>query len=148
MDFQEGAPKDRFVITNTSACEIGALSVSIDLSTAPAGLIFDTTADGAGVEVFQPLELDQNDGTLRTTRKVVDGDQVLDLEIAALPAGARVSFTIDLDDTATDSALGQIRVSDAEISGAQVVMRMGDTTLRGVFAQSATAVVPLPTCTS
>ena len=57
VNFVESAPKDRFVIENTGECEFENLVVEIDLSGSAGGLIFDTTATGAGVEVFQPFEV-------------------------------------------------------------------------------------------
>ncbi|MEO1695473.1 MAG: aggregation factor core, partial [Pseudomonadota bacterium] len=44
--FDEGAPKDRFTVENTSGCAIGAAQITIDLSGSPFGLIFDTTGSG------------------------------------------------------------------------------------------------------
>jgi hypothetical protein len=42
--FVEGAPKDRFEFTNRSACALANTEITLDLSTSPAGLIFDTTS--------------------------------------------------------------------------------------------------------
>ncbi|MEO1720574.1 MAG: aggregation factor core, partial [Pseudomonadota bacterium] len=63
--FLEGAPKDRFTLTNGSNCPLRAADVTIDLSGSPFGLIFDTTGTGAGVQVFQPLELTDGAAYLR-----------------------------------------------------------------------------------
>ena len=54
--FDEGAPKDRFSITNQGACPLGEVAVTLDLGASAAGLIFDVTSLGAGVSVFQPLK--------------------------------------------------------------------------------------------
>ena len=43
VTFRDGAPKDRFSITNSGTCDLSAMSVLIDLSSSPAGLIFDVT---------------------------------------------------------------------------------------------------------
>lgn len=56
VSFRDGAPKDRFTLSYDGVCALDDLDVQIDLGTAPAGLIFDTSGAGAGVEVFQPLE--------------------------------------------------------------------------------------------
>jgi len=55
--FEESAPKDRFTITNDGPCPMGEVAVVIDLGASAAGLIFDVTGTGAGVSVFQPMEL-------------------------------------------------------------------------------------------
>ena len=47
--FIEGAPKDRFVLTNVGACEVETSTVKIDLSQSAGRLIFDVTDKGAGV---------------------------------------------------------------------------------------------------
>ena len=75
LRFQEGAPKDRFVIEN-NLCSLSNVTLTIDLSTAPAGLIFDVTEQGAGVEVYQPVELEQGSAVLT---EVTDGSQKLQL---------------------------------------------------------------------
>lgn len=41
--FIEGAPKYRFSILIDGACVLHAASITIDLATAPAGLLFDVT---------------------------------------------------------------------------------------------------------
>jgi len=43
VEFDEGAPKDRFTVSNSGDCPLGPMRVVIDISTAPAGLIFDVT---------------------------------------------------------------------------------------------------------
>lgn len=113
--FQDSAPKDRFVISTD--CAIAEIDMSIDLSQSAGSLIFDVTADGAGVEVFQPVEVQSGTAQIQP---VIDGDQRLALRIAALAGDADVVISADLDDVLPNSALGQIRVSGAELDGAQV----------------------------
>lgn len=55
--FEEGAPKDRFTISNTGPCSVADAAVTIDLGASVAGLIFDVSGAGAGVSVFQPLDI-------------------------------------------------------------------------------------------
>lgn len=43
VSFRDGAPKDRFTLSYDGACALDQLDVQIDLGTAPAGLIFDTS---------------------------------------------------------------------------------------------------------
>lgn len=141
--FVESAPKDRFVIENVSTCSQGALDITIDLGTAPVGLIFDTTAAGAGVEVFQPFEVAVGAKILSSAILPTDGDEALNLSLTGLASGQSFVFTVDVDDTGAQSELGQIRVSDAEIAGASVSIN-GQAAL---FDGNATAILPV-TCLS
>ncbi|NEQ55361.1 MAG: hypothetical protein F6K11_35460, partial [Leptolyngbya sp. SIO3F4] len=109
VEFIESAPKDRFVITNMGSCTLTGLTLELDLSQSAGKLIFDTTATGAGVEVFQPFEVEAGD--IVPLGGVNDGDSKLALQIVSLAPGNRASFTIDVDDTLPRSELGQIRVA-------------------------------------
>ena len=141
VTFTEGAPKDRFRIVNDGACATVPGLLEIDLSGAAGGLVFDVTGAGAGVEVFQPFEVEGDGAALTALPRVADGDRRIDLPLAALPAGAELSFTIDIDDTV--SARG-ITVSGSELSGA--VVRMSGRT--APFGQGARAALPTEACTS
>lgn len=141
--FDEGAPKDRFTLTNSADCATGAMAVTIDLGTAPAGLIFDTTSQGAGVEVFQPFEVVAGRENLETLPDVADGDAAISLAIVGLAPGASVAFTIDVDDTGGGR---EITVSGSEIAGASV--RLDGAMQQGVFDDRARATLPLPPCAS
>jgi len=143
--FDEGAPKDRFTFTAAQSCLTEPVAVTIDLSGSDAGLIFDVSAQGQGVEVFQPFELVAGKDLVTGASAVVDGDTALTLQLAALPAGQSVAFTIDLDDTI---GAREITVSNQEIMGATVTARVGDNVTTGVFGADAQAVIPLAGCTS
>lgn len=119
ITFRESAPKDSFIITNTSECTANNLIVNIDLSNSAGKLIFDTTAQGAGVEVFQPFEVKQGDITLATAT-IKDGQSKLSITINNLEPQGTASFTIDVDDTLKQSRLGNIRVANSEIMGGEV----------------------------
>lgn len=136
--FIESAPKDRFEITNTG-CDLDSLDLTINLATAPAGLIFDVSASGAGVEVFQPVEVVSGRVALSD---VTDGDQALALRVTAFGTGETIVISADLDDLQVSSQLGQIRVSGAEIAGATLVV--GDSA--AAFGPDATARLPMPAC--
>lgn len=141
--FSEGAPKDRFTFTNTAACTLSGARLELDLSASSAGLIFDVTASGAGVEVFQPLEFVAGASALSTRPTVKDGDNRVVLDIAQLPAGQSIAFTIDVDYT-----LGgrEITVNGSEIAGAQVVLSAKGKESRGAFASDAKTSVETPSC--
>ena len=97
ISFDEGAPKDRFTFTNAGDCTIAATKVKLDLASSKAGLIFDVTASGKGVEVYQPLEITSGENSLLTIPTANDGDNQITLDIDQLAAGQSISFTIDVD---------------------------------------------------
>ncbi|MEM1242811.1 MAG: aggregation factor core [Cyanobacteria bacterium P01_H01_bin.26] len=143
--FIESAPKDRFVITNMGSCTLEELTLELDLSQSAGKLIFATTAAGAGVDVFQPFEVEEGDIVPLAAEGLNDGDTILALQLASLAPGSRASFTIDVDDTLPRSDLGQIRVADSEISGAVVTISAGDgETISAKF--DSVAQVNLPVC--
>lgn len=143
VSFDEGAPKDRFRFENTSDCTINAATVLLNLSTSSAGLIFDVTGQGAGVEVFQPFEIIEGAAALSALTTVSDGDNQVELKIATLAPGKAVAFTIDVDDT-----IGQreITVSGSEINGATVELSVDGATSSATFPTSARLNLPLTGC--
>lgn len=116
VSFRDGAPKDRFTIRYNGACALDRLDVQIDLGTAPAGLVFDITGAGAGVQVFQPLEWVS--GTASTS-DVTDGDTLLSISLDDVTPGATWAFTVDIDDT---TSRRQITVDGSEMAGAKLVV--------------------------
>jgi hypothetical protein len=147
VNFVESAPKDRFVISNTSGCALNNLALDIDLSKSAGRLIFDTTSTGAGVEVFQPFEVREGDIKVTSPEGVKDGDSKLSISIASLPSGKSVSFTIDVDDTLPKSALGNIRVSGSEIKNGLVkISANGMDASTALFSNSSKATLKVPNC--
>ena len=141
--FDEGAPKDTFYITNEGTCALNDVKVVLDLGASAAGLIFDVTGSGAGVSVFQPLELIRGQDALVSVPEVRDGDAVLELPVRMLPPGAGIAFTIDVDDTRGSAAT---MISGGEIEGAEVIVKSQGTTLTAPFKRDATAVVGMNSC--
>lgn len=141
--FIEGAPKDRFVFENTSKCDLKSAKITLDLSGSSAGLIFDVTGSGAGVEVFQPLEIVSGASVLRAIPELRDGDSRVELQIAGLAKGDAISFTIDVDDT-----LGgrETIVDTSEIVGATVTLQTSGQTRSTVFDESASARIEIAPC--
>lgn len=121
VTFNESAPKDSFTITNTGDCRLEGIEVRIDLAGSAAGLIFDVTGAGAGVQVFQPLELVTGRDLLSNLPEVRDGDTALSLFVTSLEPTQQIVFTIDVDDTAGRS---ETMVSGAEITGATASVRL------------------------
>lgn len=143
VTFDEGAPKDRFTFQNTAACDLPAATLTLDLNASAGALVFDTTDQGAGVEVFQPFELVAGKNQVTGTSAVTDGDKRLTIDIKGLNAGEKLAFTIDVDDT-----LGgrEITVNDTEISGAMVSADHAGSVSSAAFKGSS-ALIPLP-CSS
>ena len=145
VQFDEGAPKDRFTITNVGSCALGATKLSIDLSGSPYGLIFDTTNRGAGVEVFQPFELTDGQDRLVALPVVEDGDSQITLNLTGLAVREVVSFTIDVDDTVNSR---EITIADTEIVGAKIIMKTETQSSEATFQNNATATLPASNCVS
>ncbi|MEO9822967.1 MAG: hypothetical protein ABJF50_00940 [Paracoccaceae bacterium] len=144
VTFIEGAPKDRFVIEN-SACATGPMKLTVDLHPSAGALIFDVTGNGAGVEVFQPFELVSGGSLVTRAPEVLDGDQVLSLNLAGLGPDAVVSFTIDLDDTINAR---EITVAGSELTGAKVVLEGDGESEEGTFGAKPSLTIPWTDCKS
>lgn len=144
--FIEGAPKDRFVFTASETfCQTGSVTLTVDLRGSAGALIFDVTESGAGVEVFQPLEIVAGSEMLVAATTVADGDQNLTVELSAFQPDTPFAFTIDVDDT-----LGarEITVSGSEILGAEVTLTSGADTRSAIFDENAQAVIDWSSCES
>ncbi len=141
--FLEGAPKDRFVLTNAGACDLAALEVTLDLAESEAGLIFDVTGSGPGVEVFQPFQVVSGQEFIARTPVVSDGDSAVSLSLGGISKGQIVAFTIDVDDT---GGAREITVSDSELRGATVTVTTADGSFSSAFGDTSEAKVTLPDC--
>lgn len=141
--FDEGAPKDRFTFENTSTCAIRSAQMTLDLTPSRGGLIFDVTAAGEGVEVYQPLEITDGKQTLSAVPRVADGDKVIVFDIKQMDAGAKLSFTIDVDDTKGGR---EITVTDSEIDGAKVMFSSDGKRFAQTFDGDARALVKTNLC--
>ena len=117
VSFIEGAPKDKFVITNTGNCDLASASIRIDLSGSASGLVFDVTSSGPGVETFQPFELVSGGDIVASSPTVSDGDSSVTLDLSNFSMGQSTAFTIDVDDTTGNR---EITVSGSEILDAIV----------------------------
>ena len=143
--FIEGAPRDRFVIENKSVTPTEITALTLDLRPSAGRLIFDTESGGSGVEVFQ-LYRDESTGAKLAAAPVVrDGDDALALKFASFTSGQSYRFSIDVDDTLTNSELGQIRVSGGEMQGAALTAVTADgASHRAVFDAGNRAAVSAP----
>ncbi|MBX2839365.1 MAG: aggregation factor core [Gammaproteobacteria bacterium] len=147
VQFVESAPKDRFTILNSGECELTNVEISIDLTDTQGKLIFDTTENGAGVEVFQPFEVTEGDMALSSAGSVADGDKVISVRVLSLPSQQSMSFTIDVDDTLKNSALGQIRVAGEEIKDGEVRLTLANNEVRrALFGSNKLASVTPGSC--
>ncbi|MDA9865554.1 aggregation factor core [bacterium] len=146
LRFIEGAPKDRFVLTSEAGlCADGPILVTIDLNGSAGGLVFDVTAQGAGVEVFQPFELVSGGDLVAEPPVVADGDRAVTLGLSSFAAGAEVAFTIDVDDTIQSR---EITVTDSEISGAVLRVEAAGVTAEQIIGDNAAATVAWDGCPS
>jgi hypothetical protein len=143
VSFIESAPKDRFVLTNVGACDLAVTQVRIDLSGAPAGLIFDVTGSGPGVGVFQPLQIVTGQILVSNVTDVSDGDKSITLYLESFAMGQSVAFTIDVDDT---NGAHEITVLDREIRGATVTIATNNGAFSAAFRASSELVVHIPGC--
>ena len=143
VNFDEGAPKDRFSFQNVGECAVKSTDIELDLSGSKSGLIFDTTGTGAGVEVFQPLEIVAGSDALKSITQVTDGDTLVTLSIDELQPGDTIAFTIDVDDTAGNR---EITVSGSEIEGAIVRQIEANRTVTAVMSSGAKALLETESC--
>jgi len=120
VSFEEAAPKDRFVIENQSGCGLKNLTLTLDLRASEAGLLFDTTPGGAGINVAQPFEVASGFDFVQSISPVTDGDRVATIQLSQLPVKQRVVLTVDVDDSLEISPMGQTMISGSEILGAAV----------------------------
>ena len=148
VTFRESAPKDSFEVRNTGNCQAIPITLHIDLGKSRGRLIFDVTGKGAGVEVFQPFEIMRGRQLAAATPLVRDGDDQLSLRLQRLQPADVFAFTIDVDDTLKDSALGQIRVAGFEIEGATATVATDGkrNTVQAIFSSDATAVLQRVPC--
>jgi len=145
VQFLEGAPKDTFIITNQGACAIGTSELVIGFKGTSAGLIFDVSRSGAGVEVFQPFEVTEGAGFLTSLPIISDGDQTATLLINNLDSAQRIAFTIDVDDT---NGAREITVSDREINDATASLITASDQVSSVFGTKAEVVLTTAACSS
>lgn len=145
--FTESAPKDQFSFTNTGSCDLGPVTLTLSLEDSVGGLIFDTTGDGDGVEVFQPFETVSGAQAVSSVTPITDGDTSVSLTLTGLAPAQTVAFTIDVDDTLRHSALGQIQVTDSEIAGATISLETPSGTRFGVFDNTSRATLRTAACT-
>jgi hypothetical protein len=143
VQFFEGAPKDRFVITNTDACDLGPATLVINFEGSRAGLIFDVTESGAGVEVFQPFEVITGENLLKKSPVISDGDKRTTLEMKSLAPLDQIAFTIDVDDT---NGTREITVADDEIRGAEVSLHLLSNTYSAIIDAHAKVILDTPAC--
>ncbi|WP_156907358.1 aggregation factor core [Thalassobaculum salexigens] len=138
--FSEGAPADRFTLTNTSDPGWSVTEVEIDLGPSRGRVIFDVTERGAGLSVYQPFEEATGTEVIADRSDVTDGDSLLTLRFSRFAPGDSFGFTIDLDDTA---GFVPTVVSTDEIAEGRVRVRFtsdrGEATREGYFDDNSEA---------
>ena len=138
--FSEGAPADRFTLTNTSDPGWSVTEVEIDLGPSRGRVIFDVTERGAGLSVYQPFEEATGTAVIADRSEVTDGDTLLTLRFSRFAPGDTFGFTIDLDDTA---GIAPTVVSTDEIAEGVIRARFtsdrGEATREGFFDENSEA---------
>ena len=143
VEFDEGAPKDKLIVSNIGDCARTDFLVTLDLTESAGKLIFDTSGQGEGVEVFQPFEAAEGGSALKSLPKVVDGQKVVSLEFASLAPGAQLVITSDVDDTI---GAREITVSGGEFEGSVVSVEMNGSSVDARFGVKPMATVGLSSC--
>lgn len=143
VSFEDSAPTDIFTISHKGACALGPFTLELDLGGSAGRLYFDTTASGAGVQVYQPFRLVAGAQRVVAISPVGDGDERVQLSFSRFEPGEEVAFTIDVDDRMTAGPLGQTQVAGSEIAGAQIAIGPEAT---GRFSANAIARIPTPRC--
>lgn len=123
--FTESAPRDRFEFRNESSAGQSIQRLRLALARSAGRLFFDTVQGGAGVDVFQPFQVDSGDARLAADPAVKDGDDRLELVFERFEPGQRFQFSIDVDDRLGDSDMGPTRVSGREMEGAVLTVVVG-----------------------
>jgi hypothetical protein len=149
VSYVDSSP-DRITIKNRSGCALGPFELMIDLGRSTAGLIFDTSAAGAGYAAFAPLEIVSGAKQVLGVSAVTDGDSRLLLELDFLDSSASLALAVDVDDTSSASPAGRTIVVGSEIAGAVAEARLtaGGPSYPGVFGPDGVAIVPLEACIS
>ena len=123
--FTEAAPKDRFVVTNATGCDIAAGAIIIDLGPSSAGLIFDTDPAGPGENVAQPLELARAENARATFAAVPDGATTAVIRVRDFLPGGEIEVTVDVDDSDRSGPRGAQMIDGSEMAGARVTFASG-----------------------
>jgi len=148
VTFKEAAPKDRFIVENRSQCDLRNFGLKIDLRGSEAGLLFDTTPGGAGLNVAQPFEVVEGAESVSAPITVADGDRVAQVQLRGLPMKSRIIFTVDVDDSLIDGLMGRTMVANSEIAGATVVLSMPEgVPVTAAFTEDGMATAPIGGCT-
>ncbi len=143
VEFIEGAPRDSFILKNVGGCELGAVQFEIDFESSIAGLIFEVSDEGEGVEVSQPFEVTAGAKYLIAQPLVADGDQRAKFDMAGLGTNETFAFTIDVD--ASLGTRGNT-VADSEISGTKFSLHLGGGTYSAVMGIEAQVILTAPNC--
>ncbi len=143
LEFREGAPKDRFVVSNIGTCDLKNVKVTIDLKNSAGKLIFDVTSTGAGVEVFQPFVIETGRNLLASRPVVVDGQTQVTFDLPSFDAGKKVIASTDVDDT-----IGQreITVKASEFAGTEISISVNNRTYSTQIKDKPEAIVKIDDC--
>lgn len=145
VSFIEGAPKDKFVVTNIGTCDLPTTKIRIDFSGSSSGLIFDVASSGPGVEVFQPFQIVLGKHLVSGASTVSDGDKSVMMDFDSFCMVQSVGFTIDVDDT---TGTREVTVLDSELLGPTVEVTTKNEEFSATFASKSEVLVRIPDCAS
>ena len=143
VSFIEGAPKDRLLVQNLGLCDLQNLAIDLDFKDSEGRLIFDVTAKGAGVEVFQPLDVARGASALIEEPTVSDGQTSLSLMVGSLAPKSEIVITADLDD---QLGAREITVSTSEFAGTVLSVKTPSLQMKEVFGPDPALTLALEPC--
>ncbi len=147
VQFTESAPKDRFVITNRTACDIATGAVAIDLSSSASGLIFDTDPSGPGENVAQPFEIARAQDVEVSIAAIPDGATAAEIQVRDFKPGGELAVTVDVDDSIRSGPRGVQMIAGSEIAGARVAfVSSAGTAYAATFDSKGAALIALTGC--
>ncbi|MFT5485657.1 MAG: hypothetical protein ACI9JL_000155 [Paracoccaceae bacterium] len=147
VQFTEAAPKDRFVVTNRTTCEIASGAITIDLSTSTSGLLFDTDPSGPGENVAQPFEIARSESVSASFANVSDGATTAEIRVRNFLPGGRIEVTVDVDDSVRSGPRGVQMIDASEMAGARVTFATGpDVLYAATFDSGGQARIELAGC--
>ncbi len=142
VTFVEAAPKDLFIVENRTDCDLYDFGLQIDLKSSAGGLLFDISEGGAGSSVYQPFEIAEGHGSIRSFEPVSDGDRVVSILFDRLGGRSRVVFTVDVDDTLPEGPYGQTMIDGSEIAGSMLfITTVGEAPSTAAFLPNGEATV-------
>ena len=143
--FEEDAPKDRFVISNSSYCSLDNVDLELNLVGSGGRLVFDTAPEGD--RIYQSTRVDVKNSSILDLPVIDEGQTALLLSFATIGSQGQAVIEVDVDDltnamndeevTLTSEAIAGTMISLVDLKGAKMVSQ---------FNENAEAVIEGVTC--